>query len=231
VKGGVNIIPKKYRGIIKGVIGVVIVIAVLTGIEFLIRRPAAKRDEPEATADAAVSAELTPDVTETPAVKPSPTPTATAKPTAAPTPTPEPTPDPTAEPESTDEPAEAPESEGDGGSYTEPAPEPEQEPEQTAAPEPAPEPEPTPEPTPAPAAYLAASPSTAAAGESIYVQIVNPPSSIYGGVTWANSNAYAISITGYGLDGVTLQANEPGSSTITATLSDGTSWSVTVYVQ
>ena len=227
MKGGVNIIPKKYRGIIQGVIGVVIVIAVLTGIEFLIRRPAAKQDEPEATADAAVSAELTPDVTETPAVKPSPTPTATAKPTAAPTPTPEttpePTPDPTEEPEPTDEPAEAPESEGDGGSYTEPAPEPEQ----TAAPEPAPEPE----PTPAPAAYLAASPSTAAAGDSIYVQIVNPPSSIYGGVTWANSNAYAVSITGYGLDGVTLQANEPGSSTITATLSDGTSWSVTVYVQ
>ena len=225
MKGGVNIIPKKYRGIIKGVIGVVIVIAVLTGIEFLIRRPAAKRDEPETTADAAVSAELTPDVTETPAVKPSPTPTATPKPTVTPTPTPEPTPeptpDPTAEPEATDEPAEAPESEGDGGSYTEPAPEPEQ----TAAPEP------TPEPTPAPAAYLAASPSTAAAGESIYVQIVNPPSSIYGGVTWANSNAYAVSITGYGLDGVTLQANEPGSSTITATLSDGTSWSVTVYVQ
>ena len=225
------IIPKKYRGIIKGVIGVVIVIAVLTGIEFLIRRPAAKQDEPEATADAAVSAELTPDVTETPAVKPSPSPTATGKPTAALTPTPEPTPDPTAEPEPTDEPAEAPESEEAGGSYTEPAPEPEQEPEQTAAPEPAPEPEPTPEPTPAPEAYLAASPSTAAAGDSIYVQIVNPPSSIYGGVTWANSNAYAVSITGYGLDGVTLQANEPGSSTITATLSDGTSWSVTVYVQ
>ncbi len=229
------IIPKKYRGIIKGVIGVMIVIAVLTGIEFLIRRPAAKRDEPEATADAAVSAELTPDVTETPAVWPSPTPTATAKPTATPNPTSTATPAPT--PEATDEAADTPESEESGGSYTEPAPEPEQEPEQTTSPAPTPEPEPEPEPTPEPipepdaAAYLAASPSVAAVGESITVQLVNAPGSIYSGMTWANSNVYTVTITSYGLDGVTLLANEPGSSTITATLSDGTSWSVTVYVQ
>lgn len=109
-----------------------------------------------------------------------------------------------------------------------PAPAPEPEP----PPEPMPEPEPEPDPPP-PAANptLWASPQTAAVGSTISVGISNAPSSIYtSGVTWANSNAYVVKISSYGLDSIQLQALEPGSSIITATLGGGNSISISVYV-
>ena len=61
--------------------------------------------------------------------------------------------------------------------------------------------------------------------------ISNAPSSIYtSGVTWANSNAYVVKISSYGLDSIQLQALEPGSSIITATLGGSNSISISVYV-
>ena len=47
---------------------------------------------------------------------------------------------------------------------------------------------------------------------TISVGISNAPSSIYtSGVTWANSNAYVVKISSYGLDSIQPQALEPGS--------------------
>ena len=115
-----------------------------------------------------------------------------------------------------------------------PAPEPEPPPEPMPEPEPEPEPAPEPEPDPPPPAAnptLWASPQTAAVGSTISVGISNAPSSIYtSGVTWANSNAYVVKISSYGLDSIQLQALEPGSSIITATLGGGNSISISVYV-
>ena len=115
-----------------------------------------------------------------------------------------------------------------------PAPDPEPPPEPMPEPEPDPEPAPEPEPAPPPPAAnptLWASPQTAAVGSTISVGISNAPSSIYtSGVTWANSNAYVVKISSYGLDSIQLQALEPGSSIITATLGGGNSISISVYV-
>lgn len=115
-----------------------------------------------------------------------------------------------------------------------PAPAPEPEPPPEPMPEPEPEPAPEPEPDPPPPAAnptLWASPQTAAVGSTISVGISNAPSSIYtSGVTWANSNAYVVKISSYGLDSIQLQALEPGSSIITATLGGGNSISISVYV-
>lgn len=115
-----------------------------------------------------------------------------------------------------------------------PAPAPEPEPPPEPMPEPKPESAPEPEPDPLPPAAnptLWASPQTAAVGSTISVGISNAPSSIYtSGVTWANSNAYVVKISSYGLDSIQLQALEPGSSIITATLGGGNSISISVYV-
>ncbi len=113
-----------------------------------------------------------------------------------------------------------------------PAPEPEPPPEPMPEPEPEPAPEPEPDrPPPAANPTLWASPQTAAVGGTISVGISNAPSSIYtSGVTWANSNAYVVKISSYGLDSIQLQALEPGSSIITATLGGGNSISISVYV-
>lgn len=113
-----------------------------------------------------------------------------------------------------------------------PAPEPEPPPEPIPEPEPEPAPEPEPDrPPPAANPTLWASPQTAAVGGTISVGISNAPSSIYtSGVTWANSNAYVVKISSYGLDSIQLQALEPGSSIITATLGGGNSISISVYV-
>lgn len=115
-----------------------------------------------------------------------------------------------------------------------PAPAPEPEPPPEPMPEPKPESAPEPEPDPLPPAAnptLWASPQTAAVGSTISVGISNAPSSIYtSGVTWANSNAYAVKISSYGLDSIHLQALEPGSSIITATFEGGISISITVYI-
>lgn len=115
-----------------------------------------------------------------------------------------------------------------------PAPAPEPEPPPEPMPEPKPESAPDPEPDPLPPAAnptLWASPQTAAVGSTISVGISNAPSSIYtSGVTWANSNAYVVKISSYGLDSIQLQALEPGSSIITATLGGGNSISISVYV-
>ena len=115
-----------------------------------------------------------------------------------------------------------------------PAPAPEPEPPPEPMPEPKPESAPEPEPDPLPPAAnptLWASPQTAAVGSTISVGISNAPSSIYtSGVTWANSNAYVVKISSYGLDSIQLQALEPGSSIITATLGGSNSISISVYV-
>ena len=115
-----------------------------------------------------------------------------------------------------------------------PAPAPEPEPPPEPLPEPKPESAPEPEPDPLPPAAnptLWASPQTAAVGSTISVGISNAPSSIYtSGVTWANSNAYVVKISSYGLDSIQLQALEPGSSIITATLGGSNSISISVYV-
>lgn len=115
-----------------------------------------------------------------------------------------------------------------------PAPAPEPEPPPEPMPEPKPESAPEPEPDPLPPATnptLWASPQTAAVGSTISVGISNAPSSIYtSGVTWANSNAYVVKISSYGLDSIQLQALEPGSSIITATLGGSNSISISVYV-
>ena len=115
-----------------------------------------------------------------------------------------------------------------------PAPAPEPEPPPEPMPEPKPESAPEPEPDPLPPAAnptLWASPQTAAVGSTISVGISNAPSSIYtSGVTWANSNAYVVKISSYGLDSIELQALEPGSSIITATLGGSNSISISVYV-
>ena len=115
-----------------------------------------------------------------------------------------------------------------------PEPEPPPEPMPKPAPEPKPESAPEPEPDPLPPAAnptLWASPQTAAVGSTISVGISNASSSIYtSGVTWANSNAYAVKISSYGLDSIHLQALEPGSSIITATFEGGISISITVYI-
>ena len=115
-----------------------------------------------------------------------------------------------------------------------PAPAPEPEPPPEPMPEPKPESAPEPEPDPLPPAAnptLWASPQTAAVGSTISVGISNAPSSIYtSGVTWANSNAYVVKISSYGLVSIQLQALEPGSSIITATLGGSNSISISVYV-
>lgn len=115
-----------------------------------------------------------------------------------------------------------------------PAPAPEPEPPPEPMPEPKPESAPEPEPDPLPPAAnptLWASPQTAAVGSTISVGISNAPSSIYtSGVTWANGNAYVVKISSYGLDSIQLQALEPGSSIITATLGGSNSISISVYV-
>lgn len=115
-----------------------------------------------------------------------------------------------------------------------PAPAPEPEPPPEPMPEPKPESAPEPEPDPLPPAAnptLWASPQTAAVGSTISVGISNAPSSIYtSGVTWANSNAYVVKISSYGLDSIQLQTLEPGSSIITATLGGSNSISISVYV-
>ena len=115
-----------------------------------------------------------------------------------------------------------------------PAPAPEPEPPPEPMPEPKPDSAPEPEPDPLPPAAnptLWASPQTAAVGSTISVGISNAPSSIYtSGVTWANSNAYVVKISSYGLDSIQLQALEPGSSIITATLGGSNSISISVYV-
>lgn len=115
-----------------------------------------------------------------------------------------------------------------------PAPAPEPEPPPEPMPEPKPESAPEPEPDPLPPAAnptLWASPQTAAVGSTISVGISNAPSSIYtSGVTWANSNAYVVKISSYCLDSIQLQALEPGSSIITATLGGSNSISISVYV-
>lgn len=115
-----------------------------------------------------------------------------------------------------------------------PAPAPEPEPPPEPMPEPKPESAPEPEPDPLPPAAnptLWASPQPAAVGSTISVGISNAPSSIYtSGVTWANSNAYVVKISSYGLDSIQLQALEPGSSIITATLGGSNSISISVYV-
>ncbi len=103
------------------------------------------------------------------------------------------------------------------------------------APEPKPESAPEPEPDPLPPATnptLWASPQTAAVGSTISVGISNAPSSIYtSGVTWANSNAYVVKISSYGLDSIQLQALEPGSkASLPPHLGAKNSISISVYV-
>lgn len=136
------------------------------------------------------------------------------------------------------EPQEETPSPAPASSAVPPAPAPDPEPPPDPMPEPAPEPKPEsapePEPDPLPPAAnptLWASPQTAAVGSTISVGISNAPSSIYtSGVTWANSNAYVVKISSYGLDSIQLQALEPGSSIITATLGGGNRISISVYV-
>lgn len=132
------------------------------------------------------------------------------------------------------EPQEETPSPAPASSAVPPAPAPEPEPPPEPMPEPKPESAPEPEPDPLPPAAnptLWASPQTAAVGSTISVGISNAPSSIYtSGVTWANSNAYVVKISSYGLDSIQLQALEPGSSIITATLGGSNSISISVYV-
>lgn len=223
-------LSKKYKSLIKYGAIILSVLLILTAAEFLIRRPVMYQIESNSHA---VSSSIG---------------TQESEPTSAPASSSE-----DSKPESKtqvsesripettsscspSEPQEETPSPAPASSAVPPAPAPEPEPPPEPMPEPEPEPEPAPEPEPDPPPPAAnptlwASPQTAAVGSTISVGISNAPSSIYtSGVTWANSNAYVVKISSYGLDSIQLQALEPGSSIITATLEGGTSISITVYI-
>ena len=225
-------LPKKYKSLIKYGSIILTVLLILTAAEFLIRRPVMYQiesnshavsssigtQESEPTFAPASSSEDSKPESKTQASESRiPETTSSCSPSEPQEETPSPAPASSAVP-----PAPAPE------------PEPPPEPMPKPAPEPKPESAPEPEPDPLPPATnptLWASPQTAAVGSTISVGISNAPSSIYtSGVTWANSNAYVVKISSYGLDSIQLQALEPGSSIITATLGGSNSISISVYV-